>query len=520
MPLADLAILQDPDRLEAVAATGLLDSPVNPSLQRLTMLAQRMLGVPSVVVTLIDRERQYFAAFSGLSAELEQARENGLDYSFCQHVVASASPMVVPNAAVHPLLFDNRAIPEMGVKAYAGMPLQSADGHMLGSFCAFDTTEREWSADDIQILEELARAAMTEIELRETARLLEEQGEQLSSLLESTRELVVQLGVDGTVHYANAAFRRTLGDPPSPPRFGWLRGELDTTSREAFNEAWRVVQERHESSELDLRFVPSGAAPVEVEALLVPTLVRGELKGVRFLANNVTDARALERVKDQLIGVVSHELRTPIGAVQGALQLLTRLLPEPRAPKAQEMLDLAMRNAARLLALVNDLLDLERLEAGQLPMERHDVPLADVFAIARDATSSVAEQRGVVLQWTPGASIVNVDADRVARVLINLVSNAVKFTPAGKHVRMSATVADDYTLVRVEDEGRGIPPESMERIFERFSQVARVDATEHGGTGLGLTIARAIVLAHGGRMWVESRVGEGSTFSFTLPRQR
>lgn len=518
MPLADPAIINSADRLAAVAATGLLDAPVNPSLQRLTMLARRVLGVPSVVVTLIDRNRQYFAAFSGMSDELAKARQNGLEYSFCQHVVASAAPLVVPNATIHPLVFDNRAIPEMGVHAYAGMPLQSSDGQTLGSFCAFDTEAREWSAEDLEILEELARAAMTEIELRETARLLEEQGEQLSTLLESTRELVVQLGPDGAVQYANAAFRNTIGDPPTPPRFGWLRGGLDTPSRDAFSAAWRGVQERHESTELNLRFVPSGAAPVEVEALLEPTLVRGELKGVRFLANNVTAAREVERAKDQLIGVVSHELRTPIGAVQGALQLLTRLLPDSTSPKATELIDLAKRNASRLLALVNDLLDLERLEAGQLPMERRDVSMTDVFAIARDATAPVAEQRGVILEWSPGSVMANVDADRVARVLINLVSNAVKFTPAAKAVRISAAVERDQVVVRVRDEGRGIPPEAVEHIFERFAQVTRVDATEHGGTGLGLTIARAIVLAHGGRIWVESTVGEGSIFSFTLPR--
>lgn len=516
MPLADPRVIQAPERLEALRETGLLDGPVDPALQRLTRLTRRMLGVPTAVVSLVDRNRQYFAAHSGLSEQLAQSRETTLDYSFCQHVVSTGAPLVVADATVHPLVHDNLAINALGVFAYAGMPLRSADGQVLGSFCAFDTQERQWTPEDLDALQDLAMAAMTEIELRSTLRLLEEQGAQLESLLESTREFVVRLSPDGAVRYANAAFRRAVGDPPDTPTPAWMRTRLDHDSGARFDIAWAAARERDREMPVDLRFVSSSAAPVEVEGRLVPALRGGTLRGIRFFGIDVTESRRLERAKDQLIGVVSHELRTPIGAVQGALRLLSRLLPDTLESKPKELLALASRNAARLLALVNDLLDLERLEAGQLTMERRAVAVADVFGIARDATAPLAEQRGVQLEWLPGDEVMFADPDRIARVIINLVGNAVKFTPEGKRVTISAERHGGDCRIRVQDEGRGIPAEAIERIFERFTQVARSDAVEKGGSGLGLTIAKAIVLAHGGRIWVESQMEQGSTFAFTV----
>lgn len=199
MPLADARIIQDPDRLEALQETGLLDGPVDPALERLTRLTRRVLGVPTAVVSLVDRNRQFFAAHSGLTEDLATARETSLDYSFCQHVVGTSAPFIVNDASLHPLVYDNRAVSEYGILAYAGMPLRTADGYVLGSFCAFDAEGRQWSQEDLETLQDLARAAMTEIELRSTLRLLEEQGAQLESLLESTRELVVRLSPDGSI---------------------------------------------------------------------------------------------------------------------------------------------------------------------------------------------------------------------------------------------------------------------------------------------------------------------------------
>lgn len=516
MPLADPLIIADPARLEALQDTGLLDTPASPALERLTRLTRRLLGVPIAVVTLVDRNRQYFAAADGLGGEVAVTRETPLSHSFCQHVVASAAPLVVNNARAHLLVSDNLAITGLGVEAYAGMPLTTTDGQTLGSFCAFDNHPREWSNEHLEILRDLAQAAMTEIELRFASRLLGEQGEQLEQLLDHTTELVARLTLDGGVRWANGAWRRLLGNPPAYPQAQWLYSQISTSSLESFKSAWASVISERVPQLVRIVLNPDGRLPVEVSTRLVPSFSNGVLRGVRFYGRDITERQRVDRLKAEMIGIVSHELRTPIGAVQGALKLLERLLPTDLAPRERELLALAMRNTQRLLSLVNDLLDLEKLEGGSATFEMLDTPVARVFTIASDATAPLAEQAGVLLDWKDGGIVVRGDADRLAQVVINLVGNAIKFSPRGGSVCVDAVPDPSGTRIRVADSGRGIPPEEIDRVFERFAQVQRGDATEKGGTGLGLAIARAIVLQHGGRIWVESTVGKGSTFQFTV----
>lgn len=515
--MAPAHIIEDPARVAAVAATGLLDSPASPALDRLTRMTTQLLGVPASVVTLIDRNRQFFAGSTGLGDGPVPKRESPLDYSFCQHVVAQAAPMVVTDARQHPLVHDNRAVLEDGVMAYAGIPLVSSDGHALGSFCAFDTKPHEWSERDLQILQDLAQAAMTEIELRFAGRLLQEQQEQLGQLLDNTDELVARFGLDGALTYANAAWRRLLGNPPAAPAAGYHLARLSGVGRAEFETAWQDAQEGVRSDDLEVGFtLPNGDSAL-IQLRLVPNVTAGRVRGIRVYGQDVTDLRRAEQAKDQVISLVSHELRTPIGAVQGAMQLLDKLLPEPAPPKVRELVALAKRNADRLLALVTDLLDLDRLEAGSAPFEPAVHPMAEVFQTAHDATAPLAERKGITLEFGPGTHTVYGDAKWLAHVVINLVGNAVKFTPEGGRVRVHCVGDEGQVQVRVTDSGCGIPPEQVERIFERFAQVSRSDATEKGGSGLGLAIAKAIVLQHGGRIWVESEMGKGTTFAFTLP---
>jgi PAS domain S-box-containing protein len=518
VPNADLRILQKQERLEAVQATGLLDSPASPALERLTRLTTKLLGVPTAVVTIVDRDRQFFAASDGLAPALAASRQTPFSHSFCQHVVAGAAPLIVTDALSHPLVHDNLAIPEYGVKAYAGMPLVTSTGEALGAFCAFDEHPRAWTPEELSLLQDLAQSAMTEIELRFASRLLEEQGEQLRQLLDNTTELVARVAPDGHIRYANAAFRRIIGAPPETFDGEWLRRQMTEESRLRFDAAWNHALERGDSKDPELVFEPAGRLPVQVELHLVANFSQGQLRGLRFFGRDVTERRRLERLKDQMIGIVSHELRTPIGAVQGALQLLDRLLPPTLGAKERDLIALAKRNASRLLALVNDLLDLERLEGGEAMFEMTEVTLAEVFAAAQDAVSPQAERESVVLEFDDAGARVHGDAQRLAQVVINLLGNAIKFSPKGGRVRVAAVPDGARWRVQVTDEGRGIPAAELDRVFERFAQVARSDATEKGGSGLGLAIARAIVLQHEGRIWVTSEEGKGSNFQFTIPR--
>jgi len=232
---------------------------------------------------------------------------------------------------------------------------------------------------------------------------------------------------------------------------------------------------------------------------------------------DITEAKTSALLKDQLLGLASHEIRAPLVAIQGGLTFL-----EPYISDADEdgrrLYDIACRNANLLERLVRDLLDIDRLEGGQVPLSVERVALGALLVEAREAHLAAAQERGVVLDAPGGGDVeVSVDRDRILQILNNLLSNAVKFSEPGGRVRMDLEVQDGGVVVGVHDQGRGLPAELHERVFERFVQADPADSAERGGTGLGLAIARAIAHRHGGRIWVESEPGRGASFRFFLP---
>ena len=392
----DLSRIEDPDRLAALRRTLLLDSPQEPSFDRLTELASLILDAPVSLVSLVDDDRQFFKSCVGLPEPWAGERETPLSHSFCKHVVATGEPLIVEDARDHDLVRDNRAIPDLDVIAYAGIPLV-LDGQHLGSFCVIDSAPREWTDREIEILENLARSAMTEIELRVT-----------------TEEL-----------------------------------------------------------------------------------------------------RAAVEERDNILAVVSHDLRTPIALVVAAAELAQREgLPEE---KREEQLGILTRAGRRMARMVDDLVELTRMDAGRLALNRVPTPVSRLLEDAAETVDLAAEAADVTVDIRPPESelVADVDPHRVGQVLDNLLSNAVKFTPEGGTVTVDAGPGDEGGVrVTVADTGTGIPAEHQDRIFQRFHQV---NPSDRRGVGLGLAIAHAVVTAHGGEISVESELGEGTTFTFTLP---
>ena len=239
---------------------------------------------------------------------------------------------------------------------------------------------------------------------------------------------------------------------------------------------------------------------------------------------DITQRRKMEQIKDEFVSVVGHELRTPLTSIRGSLGLLEAGVMGELPPEAGEMLTMAVSNTDRLVRLINDMLDIERMDAGRADMEIEPVAAADAVEQTRQAVAATAMEAGVTLSIdVEDGLVVCVDADRIVQALVNLVGNAVKFSDANGTVEIAAARAAedehgaDMALFTVHDSGRGIPADDLESIFERFHQVDSSDARDKGGTGLGLPIARGIVEHHGGRLWAESAPGAGTTFRFTLP---
>lgn len=237
-----------------------------------------------------------------------------------------------------------------------------------------------------------------------------------------------------------------------------------------------------------------------------------------FVMLDISERKEIERWKQDFVAMVSHDLRTPLTSIQVFLDMLGKGMLGSVSATIEKKAVMADRNATRLIGLINDLLDIDKLESGQLALARENIAVAPVIERGVDAVRGLAEKQSVSITHTIGsARLVNADADRVVQVLVNLLGNAIKFSPKGGSVSIVVEDRSEEVLVKIVDCGRGVPPEMKSTIFERFKQVEIKDATEKKGTGLGLAISKAIVEQHGGSIGVESEVGKGSTFWFTLP---
>ncbi|WP_316976063.1 PAS domain S-box protein [Shumkonia mesophila] len=237
------------------------------------------------------------------------------------------------------------------------------------------------------------------------------------------------------------------------------------------------------------------------------------------IVRDITERKQIERMKNEFVSTVSHELRTPLTSIRGALGLVVGGAVGPLPGKVGELIDIAYKNSQRLIALVNDILDLEKIESGSIGFRLQPADLGQLIDTAIEANVSFAGEYGVeyVVRQPVPATTVNVDGGRILQVMTNLLSNAAKFSPAGGTVDVAVSRREGWVRVAVIDRGPGIPENFRDRIFQRFSQADSSDTRKAGGTGLGLSITKTIVERHGGHIGFDATPGGGSTFHFDLP---
>lgn len=234
----------------------------------------------------------------------------------------------------------------------------------------------------------------------------------------------------------------------------------------------------------------------------------------------------LDGLKDEFVSTVSHELRTPLTSIRGALGLLSTGVMGEFDPRAQNLVRIALTNTERLIRLINDILDLERMDSGRTPIQVRRCSLTDLINQAIETMNPMADASEVQLNIASSARIVlpsiyfDGDPDRILQVLTNLLSNAIKFSPPTSAVTIEVETPPDALIFRIADQGRGIPEDQLEAIFERFKQVEDSDARPGGGTGLGLAICRSIIHQHGGIIWAQQNPVKGVSICVQLPRQQ
>jgi PAS domain S-box-containing protein len=379
---------------------------------------------------------------------------------------------------------------------------------------------------------------------KQTEAVLQEAERRWRSLFENSNLVVVSLDPNGIVSAANPFFLSLVG---------YTEGEIMGKSwfdlfvpPDQVQERLRLFQEmlqRELCTSVQSQLVTqSGEEKVIHWSVTLLRNLQGEVIGVTGIGEDVTQRQAVEKLKEEFISIISHELRTPLTSIRGSLGLLATGMLDNDPKALKRMIEIAAVDTERLVRLVNDILDLEKLETGKISLVREWCDVADLIRRSIDVMESSAQASGVCLMMQSASIQIWVAPDRVIQMLTNLLSNAIKFSPKGSTVWVRAGVNKDglskfqanqsskdlssplhsldlshHIIFSVEDEGRGIPADQLETIFDRFQQVDSSDSRDQGGTGLGLAICRSIVQQHDGQIWVESIQGQGSTFFFTLP---
>lgn len=345
-------------------------------------------------------------------------------------------------------------------------------------------------------------------QLAQTIDRIREERNRLEAVLASLRDAVVAVGPRGELLLANRSAVDLLGLP---------QDALGQPLREVVQLAQLVqlleaaASGREQSEELSL---PGGRV---AEVTCSPIRGNGGPAGAVAVVRDVTELRRSERLRRELVANVSHELRTPLTSIKGFVEtLLAGALRDEQ--HGRRFLEIIEAETNRLTKLVDDLLELSRLESKGVTFQLQPVDLAAVCVAVVNRHQPRAESAGVQLECFPEAqATVVADPDRVEQVVTNLVDNALKFTPEGGRIRVRVGVFGSEARVSVEDTGRGIPPEDLSHVFERFYRADRSRTRTSGGSGLGLAIAKHLVEMQGGRIWAESTPGRGSVFSFAFP---
>ncbi|MCF8476400.1 MAG: PAS-domain containing protein [Pseudolabrys sp.] len=527
------------ERLAALRRYCVLDTEPEVAFDRLTRIAQHIFGVPTVLISLVDADRQWFKSRIGLSAT-----ETSREVSICSHAVYQRSVVIVPDATEDERFAGNPLVTgPPHLRFYAGAPLMTSDGYALGTLCAIDYKPRPRpSSAQIAVLGDLASAVVDALELRASFLKMAAHESELSferEILQTTIDSISQgistFDADLKLLAWNGKFIELMEYPRELARSGEAfasfiahnasqgkYGPGDSSEQVAAVVANVRKFEPHKIE----RTRPDGRI-IEIKGLPLPgggfVSTYTDITDLRCIAEELKrrleERERTERLKSEFVSTVSHELRTPLTAIAGMLELLDGEAVGALPQDAKEMVRVAYDNSQRLIRLINDILDIERIESGRMTFELSPLPVMPLIERAVTETKSFAQTFDIKIDIQDGVgdAIAQVDPDRFIQVVTNLLSNAIKFSPRGGAVIVGIERYDGQLRISVTDSGDGIPAEFQPRLFEKFAQADGSDTKRLAGTGLGLAIVKEIVDHLHGSVSYETRQGLGTTIHVDLP---
>jgi PAS domain S-box-containing protein len=542
-------------RIEALKRYKILDTPPENAFDNVARLATQIFNVPISLISLVDEEQVYFKANIGMG----RAKSASRGVSLCSLAVLQTEVTVFENAPEEPCLLTNPNVAgSFGLKFYAGAPLITHDGFMIGTLCIIDQTPRVFSTADREIMQSLAKIVMDEIELRLSAtEEVEKQlsyNEETSSINEeliATNEELYQMQLQLLSANASLAESEELKNIAiEQAKLGLWYIDADTdefissdrlkeffgfnaTDSMSFEAA--AAQIPDEYREGVLKSVTEAMSNGTVYNLEYPVIgyhdqrrrwvrssgkrnpaINGKKAYISGTILDITEQKEDDQRKNDFISMVSHELKTPLTSMSGYLQMLTVKSAKTEDTFAIGVLERVNLQVKKMVTMINGFLNMKRLESGKIPLYKQRFDLAELIQETEEESVATISSHKILFEPID-AIYVEADRDKIGQVISNLISNAVKYSDAGTPIRLTCINSGERVRIGVHDQGRGVSKDDQVKLFDRFYRVENKEMETINGFGIGLYLCDEIIKRHDGKIWIESEVGAGANFYFDLP---
>ncbi len=410
----------------------------------------------------------------------------------------------------------------MGLLTGVGLPLIVRQ-QVIGVIFIFRNYQGVFSSNDTALLQSFADQAAIAVQNAQLYTQISREKQRMDAMLDSAADGIMIITPDYVIERCNPALARMLGAPPEELRgqtheqvIHFSKTKDGVTLEQAEGGGWPLTPNATLYVEGDLE--RSGGYPLPIGITYAPLVdLEGRLVNIVATVRDITRFREAEELKSIFISVISHELKTPVALIKGYVSTLRREDASWERKIVQDSLQVIEEEADRLTGLIENLLDASRLQAGALAINRSDIALDALVERIVQRFRTQTDRHTIHVDFPKNFPIVMADEDRISQVITNLLSNAIKYSPDGGEIRISGQVHPQYLVICVSDKGPGIAPDDIPHIFDRFYRSSEA-AKKTKGAGLGLYLARAVVEAHEGRIWVDPKPGDGARICFSLPR--
>lgn len=488
-------------------------------LERILVISVEMLAGQAGLISLRSEVGKWsIASTNGIPTALTTYLESQLG-----NVLDHADPQQFELPEINRILQDVVRTVSSGLLTGVGLPLNVMD-HVIGVIFIFRNYHGGFSANDRALLQSFADQAAVAVNNARLYSQVSQEKQRLDALLDSAADGILILSPEHVITRCNPAFAHFLGISPEmligrkhEDVVVLVRHGDNMTLEQAEMGGWPLTPSATLYVEGDL--YRQGGIPLPVGITYAPLISEeGGLLNIIASVRDITRFREAEEIKSTFISVISHELKTPVALIKGYVGTLRREDASWDRGVVEDSLEVIEEEADRLTTLIENLLEASRLQAGGIKINLSDVDLKKLAQRAAERFLTQTTQHQIVVDFPPEFPLVVGDEERLTQVFSNLISNAIKYSPSGGEISINGQVRADQVIVCVTDEGLGVAPEDLPHIFDRFYRSQDATRTTKGA-GLGLYLARAVVEAHGGRIWVEQHSGKGARICFSLPRQ-